>query len=192
MLACFEKIWSPEMRDIWRHNCLVNPSGRKGAWVPDDLFGKYVVREIKAKIHPSSNLMSDQHLTETISCQVMSLHASKATMHCECRTQDYGQHFTLLRSSNNVAHMVRTLLKEEVGIFKPGRFQDEERNIPYWQAQDLLGTGAAKLASGAPLRDYKQPARFNWCASGSPDDPDVDDLGDLGDLGIGTSLDDLL
>lgn len=195
MLACFEKIWSPEMRDLWRHNCLVNPSGRRGAWMPDDLFGEYVVREIKAKIHPSSNSMSDKHLTQTISRQVMSLYASKVTMRRECRAHDYGQHSTLVRSSVDVAHMTRTLLKEEVGIFKPGRYRDEGRDKPYWEAHDLLGTGAVKLASGLPLQRYKLRARFNWSAGdSSSDDIDIDDPRSRGGGldGLEASLDDLL
>lgn len=51
---------------------------------------------------------------------------------------------TLVRSSIDIAHMTRTLLKEEVGIFKPGHYRDEGRDKLYWEAQDLLGTGAVK------------------------------------------------
>lgn len=192
LMACLQKVWSPTLRDLWRRNCLVNPTGKIGAWVPDDLFGEYVDREIKAKIHPSSNRQSDVHLREIISCQVMSLYASKITMHREFRAKNYGQSSTLVRSSYDVAHMVCTLIKEGAGVNSGPRFENGGGH-QYWQANDMLGTGTLKVATGVPLKDYKARARFNWHTYGL-DDPLDDGEEDEGGAGLGphTNFDDLL
>lgn len=197
LIACMEKIWSPELRNIWRHNCLVNPSGRRGAWVPDDLFGEYVVREIKARIHPSSNIHSDQHLRETISRQVMSLHASKVSMERESRAHSYGTHSSLVRSSTDVANIVRVLLDEAICRDSIPRALDSVKEQPHWEATDLMGAGIARLATGVPLREYMQRARFSWhpgksSSNTSSLDLETEEDFDTDILGPEAGLDDLL
>lgn len=189
--GCIQKLWTPTMRDLWRRNALVNPAGRAGAWMPDDLFGEYVVREIKAKIHASSNLSSDVHLRETIACQVMSLYACKRSIARECRTKA-STHSTLMNSRSDVLHIAATLIKEKIAMFQPGRVRDEVRDKRYWQAADMFGDGAAKLATGTPLRIYKEHARYNWHAGGHMGLEETGEDEDEGTLGEEITLDDLL
>lgn len=38
LVACLLKIWGGDIREMWLNNCLVNMVGRKGAWLPLNLF----------------------------------------------------------------------------------------------------------------------------------------------------------
>ena len=193
LMACLTKIWTPEMQNIWMQNCLVNPSGERGKWMADDLFGEYVVREIKAKINPSTNVLSDRHLCETIASQVMSLYACKKTMARECCSRNYGIRSTELSTSFDVAHLTRTLLEETIARFTPNRVRNEQ-GTDYWSAPDLLSVGAAKLASGIPLKKYRERARYFWISGGYMDsesyDMEDEDSGLLDDEDL--NMDDLL
>ena len=191
LMGCLTKIWTPEMRDIWMRNCLVNPPGEKGKWMPDDLFGEYVVREIKLKVNPSTNIRSDRHLREIVGSQVMSLFACKKAMVRECKSQHYGTRSTALSTSFDVLYHTRTLLEEGVGRFTPNRAHDEN-GAEYLSVSDLLSDGARKLATGVPLNMYKERARYHWISgSGLEDDEDSEDR-EVDPLGEGSSLDDIL
>lgn len=155
-------------------NCLVNPSGEKGKWMLDDLFGEYVVREIKLKINPSTNIRSDKHLCEVIGSQVMSLFACKKTMARECKSRNYGTRSTALSTSFDVLYLTRTLLEEGVGRFTPNRVLDED-GIEYRSVPDLLSDGARKLAAGFSLEMYKKRARYHWISGGGLEDGDSED-----------------
>src|SRR5437660_12292793 len=109
--------------------------------MPDDLFGKYIVREIKLKVNPSMNIHSDKHLCEIIGTQVMSLFACKKSMARECKSQDYGTRSTALSMSFDVSYLTRTLLDKGVGRFTPNRVRDENRT-EYCSVSDLLSDGA--------------------------------------------------
>ena len=70
LTACIKHIWDKPLRDLWMENCLVNPSGNPGGWMPDDMFGEYVVRENKKRIRPSSNALSGDFNREVHALQV--------------------------------------------------------------------------------------------------------------------------
>lgn len=192
VMSCIRKIWSPELLDLWRRNSLVNPTGRAGGWMCDDLFGEYVVREIKAKIHESSNLASDSHLRLIIACQVMSLFAAKRSMMRECRTKS-SAHSTKMDSASDVKHIATALIGEGIPVLTLGRMKDEVRDKGFWQAIDLIGDGVAKLATGIPLSKYKAQARYTWYSTsgGVAEDEDEEDE-DRADFGEDATLDDLL
>lgn len=190
LMGCLTKIWTPEMQDIWMRNCLVNPSGEKGKWMPDDLFGEYVVREIKMKVNPSSNIRSEKHLCEIIGSQVMSLFACKKSMARECKSQDYGTRSTPLSTSFDVLYLTRTLLNEGVGRFTPNRVHDEN-GVEYCSVPDLLSDGARKLADGSPLFMYKERVRYHWISGSGLEGDDIE-VEEIDPLGEGSSMDDIL
>lgn len=66
LVACLLKIWGADLREMWLNNCLVNMVGRKGAFLPLDLFCEYVIRELKKRKNPTSNLLSSDYWSQTI------------------------------------------------------------------------------------------------------------------------------
>ena len=76
-VASIKKLWKEPMIEQWLQSCIVNPSGRPGKWLACDMFCEYVIRENKARIHPSSNALSDDHNRNVHSLQAMSYLASR-------------------------------------------------------------------------------------------------------------------
>src|SRR5690606_21351869 len=54
---------------------------RKGAWLPLDLFCKYVVRELKKRKNPTSNLLTGMYWEQTQAQQIMTFLASRQGMY---------------------------------------------------------------------------------------------------------------
>jgi hypothetical protein len=51
IMSCFSKLWSPELREHYRNNCLLNMSGKAREFEPVDKINEYLVREFQDVIH---------------------------------------------------------------------------------------------------------------------------------------------
>ena len=63
LTASLRKIWSPGLAKFYKHNCLVNTCGKKGAFMPDDKLNEFIVGQVKATeyAHASSDATDFQH-----------------------------------------------------------------------------------------------------------------------------------
>ena len=182
LILCLRKLWSKEYRKVWLDHCLVNISGQKGAWMPDDRCCEHVVRENKARIHPSSNALTGDFNREVTARQILTYRDSRHTMYRITGSTDYGMRSRLAQSLKQVllfaGHMSENgILKKTAG----GRFKGRDHDSStYYIAQDLYSDGCRKIASGEVLAKYKSRARANWPAANGIDSEDFEG-GDDGD-----------
>ncbi|KAF8460175.1 hypothetical protein BDZ91DRAFT_799075 [Kalaharituber pfeilii] len=162
MMACFKKMWSPEMTEMWMQTCLVNPSGRHGGWMPADLFGEYVVRENKDKIHPGANAHTYDHLREIVARQVMSIRDVKHVMFNECNATNYGAHSQLMNITRDVDYVRKILCDESMYTKVPGGRFDGGLGEVFSEVNDLYTLGVRKVLSGQAIERYMTRARCNW------------------------------
>jgi hypothetical protein len=166
LMACLRKLWQPEFVQIWLDHCLVNPSGKPGGWMPDDMFGEYVVRENKNRIRPSTNALSGDFNREINARQIMIMLASRKTMYKTTGATDYYDKSSQQDSDKHVRLFCKTLVDEQVFTYTAGRYKRREHDAAeYLPTKDLYTDGVAALLSGQPLAKYKVRARGNWRSS---------------------------
>lgn len=161
LVACFKKLWKPEMLEHWLKNCLVNPSGLASGWMPDDLYGEYVIRENKARIDPSSNALTGGHNRTVHARQIMTYMASRQTMFRTTGATNYYQSSTL---ANSLSH-VRQFADDLAGIFKltNGRTTNSGRDkFKFYSAKDLYQDGMKAILTSVPIKKYMLRSRVNW------------------------------
>lgn len=163
MIACLKKLWKSPMRDHWLANCLVNPSGRHGGWMPDDLYGEYVIRENKARIHPSSNALTGDHNRNVHACQVMVYLASRRTMFETTGATNYYQKSTLANSRTHVKLFADNNVAAQLYKLTMGRHTNSGRDkFEYYSAKDLYHLGTQHILTAIPIQKYKRKSRVNW------------------------------
>ncbi|RPA71413.1 hypothetical protein BJ508DRAFT_336047 [Ascobolus immersus RN42] len=169
LVACLLKIWGADLRAMWLDNCLVNMVGRKGANLPLDLFCEYVLRELKKRKNPTSNLYSGYYWSRTIARQIMVMLASRQGMY-RATNASVGNQRTVGMNSKSQSLMVCRSVLEEKGM-RPaqnryGRYLlrtktgDKQTTIPI--VLDLYGSGCRAIATGRPLKEYQEGSRCNW------------------------------
>ena len=135
--------------------------------MPDDRCCEHVVRENKARIHPSSNALTGDFNREVSARQVLSYRDSRHTIYRITGSTDYGMRSRSVRSLEQVllfaGHMVEnSILKKNTA----GRFKGRDHDLStYYVAPDLYSDGCRKIASGEVLAKYKSRARANWSVS---------------------------
>ncbi|KAF8475090.1 hypothetical protein BDZ91DRAFT_789320 [Kalaharituber pfeilii] len=140
----------------------VNPSGRHGGWMPADLFGEYVVRENKDKIHPGANAHTYDHLREIVARQVMSIRDVKHVMFNECNATNYGTHSQLMNITRDVDYVRKILCDESMYTKVPGGRFDGGLGEVFSEVNDLYTLGVRKVLSGQAIERYMTRARCNW------------------------------
>src|SRR5579859_6557921 len=63
LTACIRKVWSPDLAEFYKQNCIINVSGKKGGFMPDDKLNEFIVGQVKATeyAHASSEATEFQH-----------------------------------------------------------------------------------------------------------------------------------
>ena len=114
LTACLKKLWSPEFRDFWLKNCIVNSSGKKNGFMPCDLLGEYVVRETKAMIHHNANPKTDNFLRNVIARQVIPLREMRNGMAAAVGATKYHQHSSHVSGWFDIHSVANGLLRNKV------------------------------------------------------------------------------
>lgn len=127
LMACLLKVWGEDLRNLWLDNCLVNMMGRKGAYLPLDLFCEYVVRELKKRKNPTSNLISGAYWERTLARQIMVMLASRQGIYHGTRIKPgaIGQRTAKMDSSSHAIIVCSDILN--AGGFK---YKENGRCVP--------------------------------------------------------------
>jgi hypothetical protein len=80
--ACRAKEWTPEMRELWLLNCVVNLKGKNGKFLAVDEFNEWIVRAVKNVYNQSGTIQSTKFTCDIVSPNVIPLyHAVNSILH---------------------------------------------------------------------------------------------------------------
>ncbi|KAI5781360.1 hypothetical protein DFH27DRAFT_616856 [Peziza echinospora] len=161
LMACLKRLWSPGLKSIWMRYCLVNPSGKAGGWMPDDLFCEYVIRENKAKFKASTNSSTDGFLREKVARQIISFRDAKQMMYRTTEATNYYTMSRIVQSVADIGKVVVALVQEKVHERQPVRYRRVGEDM-YREVPDLFADGTTMLMTGKPIATYLSRARANW------------------------------
>jgi hypothetical protein len=167
MVACLRKVWSPELREYWMDNCLLNLSGSGDGFLACDLVGEHVVREIKSMVHHNVNPATDEFLRYDIAVQVLVFAESRENIRRNCGAIDFGNHSSTVAADRDVRAVAETVLHGDIFQFSSSRGSQEK------EFRDLYTDGLAKLMRGKPIADYKERMNNDMCMY---DEKEVSDI----------------
>ena len=198
-VASIKKLWKEPMIEQWLQSCIVNPSGRAGGWLACDLFCEWVIRENKARIHPSSNALSDDHNRNVHSLQAMSYLASRENMRVTTGATNYYQNSKLADSKAHVRKFAENNSTVKLFCRVAGRVKNSNSadKVSYKPINDLYQKGSAAVLSGVPIKKYKAKSRVNWATftfgqSLAEEDDNLDELQELVDFEVDDDIDTIL
>jgi hypothetical protein len=171
LTACLERIWSPEMREFWMDNCLINPSGKPTGFQACDFFGEWVVREIKSMMPHNYDPKNARYLQETLAYLITTFRSVRNKIMKETGAQTYGQHSHTVTSAVDISIIAERLLNEHVNSFRAGRTGATESEV-----QDLFSQGLASLGNGARIADYIQKMEMDYSMWADLSDNEDDQL----------------
>ncbi|RPA88130.1 hypothetical protein BJ508DRAFT_320234 [Ascobolus immersus RN42] len=183
IVANLHVVWGDDYKQHFQNSMLVNPSGREGKWMPDDLYCEWIVREVKALIRPFMNALNP-FSRDTLARQISLMQSCRLQWTEITGAVNYGQKAALAKSKAQVMVIMRKLMESAVFTKVDGRLVPaEDGGEPYSIPRDLYGVGLSVLGSGVPLRKYKERARYNWenVVYGGLEGEDLDMLGNGGD-----------
>lgn len=146
LTACIKKLWSPEMKQFWMENCLINPSGKKEGWMACDFLGEYIVGQVKAMMHQNVNTANDKFLRETISLLILNFLNMRRHMMRECDVSYSSYHSTKIETRFDVEHVAQKVLE--------GRFSKELPGRTARNAVDLHVVDIKTLSTHAGIQKY--------------------------------------
>jgi len=140
LTACLKRLWSPELRQYWMENCLINPSGSREGWMACDYLGEYIVREVKSMMHHNVTPATDKFLREVISPLILTFRDARKNMWKACDANFQSQHSTAVSASVDIRHIADRVLRFHMSEYQQGR-------IETFEAADLYGKGLESLLS---------------------------------------------
>jgi len=152
IMACLTHIWSDDFRTHWLENCLVNPSGSRKGWMPDDQYGELVVREMKDKF----SAVNANHFRNIMSRQVMFNREVRESIYRDIGATEHYQHSSAVTAVPDVKSLTEKLLRERVFHRTPGRTHcSDDARLLITSSIDIFGLGCAKIATGFTAENYK-------------------------------------
>jgi hypothetical protein len=108
------KEWTPEMRELFLMNCVVNISGREDKFLAIDEFNEWLIKGIKFIWNPSANFRSEHHTREVVSPNIMSLRKSIAAVMKTITASTGGMRRTRADDRADIRKLLRSFLEEEM------------------------------------------------------------------------------
>ena len=184
IMACLNHAFSPAARKHWMNQCLVNLSGSSTGFRPCDLFGEYVIREMKQRLRHMLNMDNDAFHREVYGPQVMIAKEVRDHIYKDSGAVEHYQHSSTVKADMDVRLITEELLHERVFTRTPGRHYYEggdEETIE--QAIDLHGLGLQKVIDGTYLKTYKDRLeRINGDFEVEVEMLEVDDIIEMEDI----------
>lgn len=171
-IACLKHIWHPDLRLFWRDNCLVNITGSRNSFLPCDLLGEYVVREIKDMIHHNVNPATDNYLRTVLARLVMHLRCIRENFYRTVGAAEQGQHSSIVSAEVDVSTIASELMKQHAFDFIKDRVSPLVTGGPdFANAVDLHGLGIGEICAGEPIEKYKQSIKKDMFPAQYENDP---------------------
>lgn len=114
------------------------------------------------QVRPSANAEGDEFLRDVIGPNIPSLEAVKQMVYKASGASSYGNQHHEVESFANVAQVCGILVQEDVFSFCKGRGTASGDGVVVEEAVDLFSAGISRLATGAPLKQYKDKCKANW------------------------------
>jgi hypothetical protein len=154
LVACLKGgLWSDELRQFWLDNCLLNPSGSRKGFMPDDMVGELVVRYFKELVPDNLNPARSTFLREVLARNVMILRDVRNNVLRISGATNYYQHSSTVTRLFAVRMIAEELLRQEIFVHHSPQRPDEMDIKP---AKDLYDDGALKLWTAVPIRKYQE------------------------------------
>ena len=163
--ACLRKVWSPELVAFFKANCLINTSGKKSGWVPDDEMNERMVKEVKAmRSNGSSSAAADLHWRYTLTLQTFLFPEAKERMAYECDAFISDNHSTMVDPARDIRAIASIILKEGICRHKPNR--DGSGELPkQHQVSDLFVEGQTAKGLTRRISTVRDALAFGVLAS---------------------------
>ena len=120
-MACIKKLWSPQMKQFWMENAMVNPSGKKEGWMSCDYLGEFIVGQVKKAMHQNSNAPNEKFVFDDVSPLTLHFLNLRRQMMQECDVPYSSSHSTKVETHFDVEQIASYVLKEGFTKFVPGR-----------------------------------------------------------------------
>lgn len=158
IMACLTHAFSPNAKNHWLNHCLVNISGSPTGFRAVDLFGEYIVREMKRRLRHPLNPENDIFHRTVYAPQVMTAKMVRQHIYDDVGAVQHYQHSSTVRADLEIRNITEALLRE--GVFKKvsGRrfYKAGGGEEAIEEAVDLYGSGVHKLWEGTHLNAYKE------------------------------------
>jgi hypothetical protein len=151
-MACIKKLWSPQMKQFWMENAMVNPSGKKEGWMSCDYLGEFIVGQVKKAMHQNSNAPNEKFVFDDVSPLTLHFLNLRRQMMQECDVPYSTSHSTKVETHFDVEQIASYVLKEGFIKFVPGRMGGAKASA------DLYANGLEQLASYVSIGKYIQKA----------------------------------
>jgi len=151
--ACLKKVWSKDLVKFYMDNCLINISGRAGAFQPCDKLNENFVDYVKSNeyAHASAEATAFQHQDRALlTMEFLDIRDKLAEQLGVEHIKDF--HHTVSDNFREVKIVANSLLTMKGFEKKPGRGVGLRES----QAKDLYMQGLLGLADGAGLDNLKE------------------------------------
>lgn len=169
LTACLKHIWSDELKQFWKQNCVVNLSGKAAGFVALDSVNEYLVREIKAMMGRSVTPETNERLRNVLSLLVFDFKDIKRTLADEADAEIFDFHSTPPSSWHDTRRIARLILEgrllaprgpENSEMEAGGAGESfESPRLDSYEALDLFATGIAELGTTKAIRKLKEGIR---------------------------------
>jgi hypothetical protein len=154
LVACLNHIWNPDMREHWLRNILVNFSGSKKGFMPVDLLGEIVVREVKSWQTASTVTgAGGEYLRTVMAPQVLLCSRIRDAISCEIGARRHYKHSSSVSAWFDIRTVADTLLKCRVITFTPNRSFSPNSAGPS-EVCDVYSKGVAHICAGRVIDRY--------------------------------------
>jgi len=173
LIACLEKIWSPELQHFWMDNCVVNLSGKKNGFMPLDMLNEYIVREVKRMMHPHVTPETDEWLREVVSVLIMIFWDVRRKIAEETDSEIFDYHSSKVSPWKDISRVTDKVLRDQLCTHNVDRLPAGMK----YTTKDMFVDGLVALANTKNIEALKKAMRVSdgsdW---DEPDDEDGDEL----------------
>jgi len=164
LIACLNHVWPKEHREHWFQNVLVNISGSKKGFMPGDLVGELVVREIKSWQTATATGAGGEYLRTVMAPQVLFCSRIRDAISREIGTTRHYKHSSSVTAWFDVRTVADKLLKDRVFTFIPIRQSAAASSSNISEVCDLYSRGVGQIWAGRVIDRYvdKRQAGFNY------------------------------
>ena len=186
LTACLKHIWSDELKQFWKQNCVVNLSGKAGGFVALDSVNEYLVREIKAMMGQSVTPETNERLRNVLSLLVFDFKDIKRTIADEADAEIFDFHSTPPSPWHDIRRIAPLILEgrllasggSEDSQLEAGDAEDRLESPPLdsYKALDLFAKGSAELGTTKAIRKLKDGIGKGDILYGLDEDEEINQL----------------